>query len=539
MRLDLPPDAPAGQDARSLVAGSAPAGADRPWPLVVLLGLGGWLAALPLLGVLTILLGDDARHKPVLLITIGAALIACAVLALRKLEGRVLIEQSAFPTLLAGGGLLGWGLYEALPDPLAAVLLALAAAATASCVPQRWLVTVLGAAGGAILPFAADGHSATWWAIQHANIAIWLAAPLLLRRPGTVHDDAPMASSDSVAPGTDAWFAGWLACTLAGLCAWSGTSFMAGGLPLPGLFADGAGTGTAGAGMALAIVLCVLSVALAIAAAAVAARELPALRQPWCAGVALTLLVFTWFMPALGGVLLVLAGCLVRQHYRIATAAGLAAAWVIGSAYYQLTWTLNQKAAVFALAGLAIVALAWRALLAPQPDASPLAQPAAQPAASPRRAGFGIAACLLAVLVVANASIWRNEDLLANSETVFVELAPVDPRSLLQGDFMRLAVRLPAGLEQANGGSAMAIGVRDRRGVVRLERLDDGRTPGPGELRIALTRKDGRWILASDAWFFQEGDAKRFENARYGEYRVRKDGRALLTGLRGAALEKL
>ena len=145
---------------------------------------------------------------------------------------------------------------------------------------------------------------------------------------------------------------------------------------------------------------------------------------------------------------------------------------------------------------------------------------------------------MLAVLIASGAIIGRNEALIANSETVFVELAPVDPRSLLQGDYMRLAVRLPPKL-QSGDASAMVIGVRDGRNIVQLQRMDDRQPLAANELRVALTRKDGRWILASDAWFFQEGEAKRYANARYGEYRVGKDGRTLLTGLRGPALEKL
>ena len=55
----------------------------------------------------------------------------------------------------------------------------------------------------------------------------------------------------------------------------------------------------------------------------------------------------------------------------------------------------------------------------------------------------------------------------------------------------------------------------------------------------ALTPKDGNWVLVSDAWFFKEGEAARWEKARYGEFRVLPDGRALLVGMRGPELEKL
>jgi uncharacterized membrane-anchored protein len=45
--------------------------------------------------------------------------------------------------------------------------------------------------------------------------------------------------------------------------------------------------------------------------------------------------------------------------------------------------------------------------------------------------------------------------------------------------------------------------------------------------------------FATNAYFFQEGTAARYEPARYGEFRVAPDGDLLLTGLRGKDLEPL
>jgi uncharacterized membrane-anchored protein len=88
----------------------------------------------------------------------------------------------------------------------------------------------------------------------------------------------------------------------------------------------------------------------------------------------------------------------------------------------------------------------------------------------------------------------------------------------------------------------VALAIVDARGVARLERLveaSDPATPTPGTLRLQLTPKDGRWVLVSDAWFFQEGDGERWEAARYGEFRVMPDGRALLVGLADAQLKAI
>jgi len=521
--------------------------------MVLLLGFGGWLSALPLLGAISLLVGN-AHDKPAVLILVGAGLIGMALTLLRGLQGRLLLEQGAVPCLLAGGWLVTWGLSAVVPNQLAAALLAALAAAVAWQAPQHWLKSVLGATAAAALMFAFNTQKfmhSVLWLVLHAEVAVWLLAARLLATP----------LSPARSEGMDAWFGGWLASVLAALCIWSGTSFMAGDL----LFLGGepaAGERVASdvlrswLGPWLAAGLCALSVLMGAAACALLARSLPVLRQRWCAGVAATLLVFTWFMPALGGVLLVLAVCAVLARYKFAVAAALAAAWVIGSAYYQLSWSLNQKAAVFALAGVLVAAFSWRALhaahLTTREDASNAALAAADDAdavgvgvgggagsGGARRAGTGIVLTLLAALLISGITVWRNETLIAGGDTVFVELAPVDPRSLVQGDYMRLAVRMPPDMRTAINASGIVIGVRDQRNIVQLQRMDDGKPLAPKELRIVLQYRNGSWLLASDAWFFEEGHAQRYAKARYGEYKVGKDGRALLTGLRGPALEEL
>jgi uncharacterized membrane-anchored protein len=73
---------------------------------------------------------------------------------------------------------------------------------------------------------------------------------------------------------------------------------------------------------------------------------------------------------------------------------------------------------------------------------------------------------------------------------------------------------------------------RDERDVATLLRLyRPGEGLAEGEFPVELTPRGGRWTLATDAWFFREGEAQRWQAARYGEFRVAADGRALLVGL--------
>ena len=45
--------------------------------------------------------------------------------------------------------------------------------------------------------------------------------------------------------------------------------------------------------------------------------------------------------------------------------------------------------------------------------------------------------------------------------------------------------------------------------------------------------------LGAESFFFQEGDAKYYAGAKYGDLRVAENGDSVLSGLRGKELEKL
>lgn len=522
--------------------GLLPAGASlphddgRPWPVVLLTALGAWLATLPLLGVIGMLLGDLIA-KNVGPYLIGALLIAGALVVLRSRELPLFVEQLAFPALLTGGGALGFGLFRDLGAGAGAALLALIALGVAATVRAAWLRVLLGAAAAVLAAVAItpgrwffDGRSglAGWWWSWHIVMAAGLVAVAAPRRSGLAE------AIESVA-------AGWLLATLAGLAWWSGMTFLVGGT-LGGGFAGEVArelgqrrsTGTLWQAQQA------LSASLALAAAAWAARRWPGLRHLAHAGAALVLVALAAFMPSLGAVLLMLACCATSGRWRLACTAGVAAAWVIGAFYYQLAWPLTTKAAVMAGAGALLGALAaWAAR-----HGASRAVDGGPAAASAPRARWALAASLLAVLAVANVGIWQKEQLIRHGRPVFVELAPVDPRSLMQGDFMRLNFNLPGEPDERRSGllrvdRPKVLARIDERGVATLLRIDDGAPAAPGELRIELAPKDGRWVLVTDAWFFAEGEVERWAGARYGEFRVDAQGRALLVGLRGSALEPL
>jgi uncharacterized membrane-anchored protein len=148
---------------------------------------------------------------------------------------------------------------------------------------------------------------------------------------------------------------------------------------------------------------------------------------------------------------------------------------------------------------------------------------------------------LAAVLVVANGAIVGSERILAEGRTVLLELAPRDPRSLLQGDYVALQYRLSQEISAAGPASASgrAVVILDPDGIARLVRLDDGRPLGPGELYLRYRQRGDGGRVASDAFFFEEGQEAVYAAARFGELRVAADGDTLLVGLRDEDLQPL
>jgi uncharacterized membrane-anchored protein len=138
----------------------------------------------------------------------------------------------------------------------------------------------------------------------------------------------------------------------------------------------------------------------------------------------------------------------------------------------------------------------------------------------------------LAVLGAVNGSIFAKERIRSNGERIYLVLAPADPRSLMQGDYMALRFAIADQIDAAGAGLAdVAV---DERGVAQLV------AKGTGTLRLRYRVRGGRVWLGTNAYFFEEGSAARYANARFGEFRVDRDsGEAVLVGLRGADLEPL
>ena len=159
----------------------------------------------------------------------------------------------------------------------------------------------------------------------------------------------------------------------------------------------------------------------------------------------------------------------------------------------------------------------------------------------------------MVVLLLVNWSISGKEHHLKEGKIVYLKLAPVDPRSLMQGDYMQLRfamensiyVALPK--DESKYRWRRKVAAQDGRVVVSLDdksvasfkRLEDDASLADNEVFLRYRIREGRVKFATNAFFFQEGHAKVYNAARYGQFRVDEKGELLLTSMHNDKLGKL
>lgn len=142
----------------------------------------------------------------------------------------------------------------------------------------------------------------------------------------------------------------------------------------------------------------------------------------------------------------------------------------------------------------------------------------------------------VAVFALLGREVLEAETLSKEGEIVLMALAPVDPRSLMQGDYMRLAFAMEREVTiEAPGDHRIVVGL-DARRVASFKRIADA-TPPAADERL-FTVKGGAWrtgiAIEPHSFLFQEGRADDFAKAKFGVFRVAADGRHLLVALAGA-----
>lgn len=148
---------------------------------------------------------------------------------------------------------------------------------------------------------------------------------------------------------------------------------------------------------------------------------------------------------------------------------------------------------------------------------------------------------LVILLVLFNNSIVKKENLISDGELILLELAPVDPRSLMQGDYMRLRYEI------SNNTNYDSISKRGfcvvqlkSNGIARRVRIQNGKTPlNDNEYLIEYTSGEWSMNIGAESFFFQEGEGEKYEKAKYGGIKVDNQGNSLLIGLYDEKLKRI
>jgi len=125
------------------------------------------------------------------------------------------------------------------------------------------------------------------------------------------------------------------------------------------------------------------------------------------------------------------------------------------------------------------------------------------------------------VLIVGllNFGVLQKERVALNGDQVFLKLRPVDPRSLLQGDYMRLGFDIEEqagpGIREEKRRSGNLIIQVDGNRVGEYVKLDDGLELANNEYGVHFTNVSWQPTLVPNSFFFQEGEGDKFEDAKF------------------------
>ena len=144
---------------------------------------------------------------------------------------------------------------------------------------------------------------------------------------------------------------------------------------------------------------------------------------------------------------------------------------------------------------------------------------------------------LVAILIFLNFSIYKKEQILTHGKVIYLELAPIDPRSLMQGDYMALRFKIEDKIKKALNGfsknsKGKAIVTLNKQKLAKFKAIFKGEKLKPNELLLKYNIRDKRVHIGTNAFFFQEGKEKKYQNAKYGEFKIAPNGEMILIDLK-------
>jgi uncharacterized membrane-anchored protein len=143
--------------------------------------------------------------------------------------------------------------------------------------------------------------------------------------------------------------------------------------------------------------------------------------------------------------------------------------------------------------------------------------------------------------------IAQKEVLLRNGQTVYLALQPVDPRSLMQGDYMALNYAIMNTLNHdhfdTNAPKPLPSGQivikLDDRNVGTFARYDKNQPPGAGEHWLKYHHDGWRAVIGAESYFIPEGSGQTYAKAAYAELKLEPDGSPLMVALCDGDLHRI
>ena len=152
---------------------------------------------------------------------------------------------------------------------------------------------------------------------------------------------------------------------------------------------------------------------------------------------------------------------------------------------------------------------------------------------------------LMVIFILVNWSIYEKEVHIKNGVAVFLKLAPVDPRSLMQGDYMALRYDIASKIydklpkyesyrgwrRNVDAKDGLVLVTLNEKKVASFSSIYMGSKLKKNQLLLRYRVRDGVVKFGSNAFFFEEGSASKYEQAKYGEFRVNGEGELLLVAM--------
>ncbi|MDM1044580.1 GDYXXLXY domain-containing protein [Myroides sp. 1354] len=145
-------------------------------------------------------------------------------------------------------------------------------------------------------------------------------------------------------------------------------------------------------------------------------------------------------------------------------------------------------------------------------------------------------------------AVLQKEKIIQEGALVLLPLAPVDPRSLMQGDYMQLNYAINNELRETNlnrdeirkRGYVILTLDEQHRGAFKAIYSDLPQLEGENEIAVKYFNWDGFDLaVGAESYFFQEGKDTLYEQAKFGGLKVDAKGNSVLIGLYKENLERI